>query len=141
MTRAEAEENTQLTLKSEGGKQLRLKLGPEEKDFRLLFKPTNLTMAGASTTQFMNQKLLEETPIFSKVFSTKIQKMKIISYLNYPLPPDESGFHPDPPTDSPCSLQLTYCDGTCQQVNHYKYAPFAFSLIPQLSTTPNISGR
>ena len=25
-------------------------------------------MAGASTTQFMNQKLQEETPIFSKVF-------------------------------------------------------------------------
>ena len=26
-------------------------------------------MAGASTTQFMNQKLQEETPIFSKVFN------------------------------------------------------------------------
>ena len=25
-------------------------------------------MSGASTTQFMNQKLQEETPIFSKVF-------------------------------------------------------------------------
>ena len=32
-------------------------------------------MAGASTTQFMNQKLLEETPIFSKVFSTIFSKV------------------------------------------------------------------
>ena len=29
-------------------------------------------MAGASTTQFMNQKLQEETPIFSKVFHNNV---------------------------------------------------------------------
>ena len=29
-------------------------------------------MAGASTTQFMNQKLQEETPIFSKVFHINV---------------------------------------------------------------------
>ena len=35
-------------------------------------------MAGASTTQFMNQKLQEETPIFSKVFHLSMTMIMVL---------------------------------------------------------------
>ena len=36
-------------------------------------------------------------------------------------PPDKGGLHPDPPTDPPGGLQLTHCDGPCQQVNLFLF--------------------
>ena len=36
-------------------------------------------------------------------------------------PPDEGGLHPDPPTHPPGCLQLTHCDGACQQVNLFLF--------------------
>lgn len=89
-------------------------------------------MAGASTTQFMNQKLQEETPIFSKVFHINVndngnvrleatlpylEKYDKFTWCSPPLTSDKGGLHSDPPFDSPCCLQLTYCYGSCKQVD------------------------
>ena len=60
--------------------------------------------------------------LFSKLFQTYLQRNLKTFFQTYCswflscLSSDESGLHANPPTDTPCRLQLAYCDGSCQQV-------------------------